>query len=414
MAIALSGKVTDEIYDQQLSTIPQNVIFCNKCVVSNQRPRIEFDDNGVCSACSYAEEKHNVINWDDREHELQLLLDAHRSKNGSFDVVVPGSGGKDSSIVTHKLKHEYGMHPLSVTWAPFIYTDIGFRNYFNFIQSGFTNILMYPDGKLHRKLTLLSFDLCGDAWDPFAYGQQSWAFQVSAKFRIPLIMFGENGDVEYGGTTRNKNKHGEPIDEWSELYYRGRSINWLVEQGRKRGLFEVDDKTLEMYNPPDRKILDDIGCQMHWWSYYKPWLPQEHYYYAVGHTGFSANYQRSEGTYSKYASLDDRLDGFHFYLAYMKFGICRATSDAAHEVRDGHLTRDEAVALVKRYDGEFPVKYFSDFLEYLDITEEDFWYVCDKFRSCRPHLWRKQGDSWVLDHTVWGEQRIWRKGELIK
>ncbi|MBU2249854.1 MAG: N-acetyl sugar amidotransferase, partial [Gammaproteobacteria bacterium] len=160
MAIALSGKVTDEIYDQQLSTIPQNVIFCNKCVVSNQRPRIEFDDNGVCSACSYAEEKHNVINWDDREHELQLLLDAHRSKNGSFDVVVPGSGGKDSSIVTHKLKHEYGMHPLSVTWAPFIYTDIGFRNYFNFIQSGFTNILMYPDGKLHRKLALLSFDLC--------------------------------------------------------------------------------------------------------------------------------------------------------------------------------------------------------------------------------------------------------------
>lgn len=143
---------------------------------------------------------------------------------------------------------------------------------------------------------------------------------------------------------------------------------------------------------------------MHWLSYYKNWVPQENYYYAQKYTGFSSNEDgRSEGTYSKYASLDDKTDGFHFYLGYIKFGLGRTTRDAMMEIRSGHITRDEGIALVKRYDGEFPKKYFKDFLEYLSISEKHFWKIIDSYRSS--HLWKKSKGKWMLKHTVWDEKK---------
>ena len=394
--------VTEHLFDGQLAKLPQDIRFCNHCVVSNQRPRITFDERGVCSACRYAYEKHNIIDWKERERQLVRLLDKYRSKDGSYDVVVPGSGGKDSAIVAHKLKHQYGMHPLTVTWAPFVYTDIGWQNYINFKDSGFDNILCFPDGKLHRKLALLGFDILGDAWEPFAYGQMSWAFQVAVKFNIPLIFFGENGEVEYGGTTKNKDKPGEPLEDWCEIYYKDRGIDYLVEQGLKRGIFiqeEIHSKAFELYKPPDLEAIKRMDAQMHWWSYYHKWVPQEHYYYAIEHTGFKANPGRSEGTYTKHASLDDRTDGFHFYLGYIKFGLGRTNRDASQEIRDGHLKREEGVALVRRYDGEFPAKYYQEFLDYLGINDKEFWYVCDKFRQ--NHIWKKEDGQWKLRQPVY-------------
>lgn len=393
--------VTDEIIDRQLPAISKEVRYCTRCVISNQRPRITFDENGVCSACRYSYEKHNVIDWKDRERQLIELLDKYRSKDGSYDVLVPGSGGKDSAVVAHKLKHQYGMHPLTATWAPFVYTDIGWKNYIRFKDSGFDNILGFPDGKLHRKLALLAFDLLGDPFDPFVYGQMAFPFHLAAKFNIPLIFYGENGEVEYGGTSKNEDKPGEPIEDWSTLYYKGQSVDRLVEHGLKRGVFtsgEVQSGSFELYRPPAVESLQRVDVQMHWWSYYHKWVPQEHYYYSVEHTGFCANPERSEGTYSKYASLDDQLDGFHYYMAFIKFGIGRATADAAHEIRDGHLTRDEGVALVQRYDGEFPKKYFPAFLNYVGITGEEFWYVTDKFRP--EHIWKKIDGKWTVRQQV--------------
>jgi hypothetical protein len=119
----------------------------------------------------------------------------------------------------------------------------------------------------------------------------------------------------------------------------------------------------------------------------------------VEHTGFEPNPERSEGTYSKYASLDDRVDGFHYYTMFIKFGQGRAMNDAAHEIRDGHITREEAVALVRKYDGEFPKKYFREFLDYVGIDEGQFHVAIDRNRS--PHLWdQKPGGDWVLRHQV--------------
>jgi len=389
--------------DRQLEGRPDEVKFCKKCVISNQRPRIGFDENGVCSACGYAHEKHHVIDWKKREEMLLELLDKHRSKDGSYDCIVPGSGGKDSAYVTHQLKYKYGMHPLTVTWGAYMHTDIGLQNYLAFKDTGFDNILVYPNGRIHRKLSKIAFELLGDHFKTFVFGQKAVPFHMAVKFNIPLIFYGESGEVEYGGSVKNKDKPYEGVEDWSELYFQGSSVDELVEEGLKAGVLSKEDlmgEPLMFYRHPPLEKLEGLGAQMHWFSYYKKWLPQENYRYAAANTGFNPNPERSEGTYSKYASLDDKTDGIHYYLGYIKFGLGRATSDAAHEVRDGHINREQAVELVHKYDGEFPHKYFKESLDYLDITEEEFWGVVNFYRELSPHLWEKVNGEWILKHKV--------------
>ncbi|MBI1974746.1 MAG: N-acetyl sugar amidotransferase [Parcubacteria group bacterium] len=388
--------------DKQLESQPREVRFCTRCVVSNQRPRITFDDRGVCSACIYARRKHQMINWKAREEELKMLCDRHRSKSGNFDVIVPASGGKDSGYTAHLLKQKYGMHPLCVTWAPFEYTDIGWKNFQNFVKSGFTALNCFPNGVLHRKLARIAFELKGDAWEPFAFGQKAYAFHIALRFGIPLIFYGENGEVEYGGSLQNADKPFESVTDWENLYFKGAGVDALLKAGVEMDIFtkeEAKDPSFSLYRPPRMEDIEKLGVKMHWLSYYHQWVPQENFYYAQKHTGFTVNEEgRSEGTYSKYASLDDKQDGFHFFLAFIKFGIGRATSDAAHEIRDEHITRDEGIALVRRYDGEFPQKHFAWFLDYLGITEKHFWEVVDSYRP--PHLWEKVKGKWRLKHQV--------------
>jgi len=392
--------------DQQLQNQPRKVRFCTRCVVSNQRPRVKFDKNGVCNACIYAEIKKQ-IDWKKREKELVKVCNKYRSKDGSFDVLVPSSGGKDSGYTAHLLKTKYNMHPLCVTWAPFIYTDIGWKNFQNFVKSGFTTLTCFPNGVLHRKLARVAFELKGDAWEPFTFGQKAYAFNIALKFGIPLIFYGENGEVEYGGSMQNADKPYESVNDWDKLYFKGAGVDLLLKAGYKMGIFdkdEIKDKTFDFYRPPKPKDVKKLGIQMHWLSYYYNWVPQANYYYAQKNTGFTTNEDgRSEGTYSKYASLDDKTDGFHFYLSYIKFGLGRATRDAMMEIRSDHITREEGVALVKRFDGEFPKKYFKEFLDYLNIDERHFCKIIDSYRP--PHLWKKVKGEWKLLHSVWKESK---------
>jgi len=390
--------------DKQLEARPKKVIFCKRCAVSNQRPRTDFDEEGICSACRFAEEKDFKIDWKKRETELLELLDRHRSKDGSFDVIIPSSGGKDSSYVAHQLKYRYGMHPLTVTWAPFIYTDIGWKNYVSLINAGFSNNLFYPNGKIHRKLARIAFEYKGDHWEPFTFGQKAYGFHMAVKYNIPLIFFGENGEAEYGGSTKSKDKPYESVTDWEKFHFKGSGVDALVQIGLEAGLIkpgEMQEKSLEMYKAPPLDLIDRLGLQMHWYSYYQKWVPQENFYYAVTHTGFEVNPERSEGTYSKYSSLDDKTDGFHWYLGYIKFGLGRASREAQMEIRAKHLTREEGVALVKKYDGEFPIKYYKDFIDYLGISDEQFWKVVDRYRELSPHLWDRSNGDWKLKHTVW-------------
>lgn len=385
----MENKNTKERYN-----LPDDVRYCKKCTISNQRPRITFDENGVCSACNYAEFKQTEINWEKREKELQKLLDKYRRNDGRYDVIVPSSGGKDSAYIAHELKHKYGMNPLTVTWSPHLYTEIGWSNFQGMIHTGnLANILGTPAGDTHRKLTKLSFEILGDPFQPFIYGQTNFPLQIAVQHDIPLIMYGENGEVEYGGDMKNAFKPTRDYkSDHKKHYFSGLGPEDLIQYG-------VSENDLVPYMAPSNEELETLGCDIHFYGYYKKWVPQEFYYYCTENTGFKANPVRSEGTYSKYASLDDKLDGFHYYLAYIKFGIGRATSDSAHEIRDGHLTREEGVALVNKFDGEFPKKYFQTFLEYCNISEDYFWEVIDSWRS--EHLWEKDSDgNWVLKHNV--------------
>lgn len=401
--------VSQKILDRQLPILPNEIKFCKKCVVSNQRPRIYFDENGICGACKHAGIKDR-INWHEREKDLRELCNQYRRKDGRFDVIVPCSGGKDSSRVAHELKYNYGMHPITVTWAPFEYTPEGYRNFRNFIKvGGFNNLMAWQNGRFHRKLSRLCFEALGDAWQAFTFGQMCYAFHIAKAFDIKLVFFGENGEAEYSGDPRVFNLRGMPFDIWAEQYFKGVTVDDVVHYGLKETDYftrnDYDNSDLMFYRMPDVEDLVKLGVQFHWFSYYRKWIPQENYYYSCEHTGFQCNpYGRSEGTYSKYASLDDQMDGFHFYLAFIKFGICRATSDAAHEVRDGHITREEGATLVKRFDGEFPKRWYKEFLEYLDISEEHFWEIIEKFRQ--PHVWKRENGVWKLRKAVYDDYRL--------
>lgn len=391
--------------------LPEKVVFCKRCVMSNQRPAsmpefkhtgghehksMYIDKDGICDACRYADTKEN-INWKAREEELLKLLDEHRRKDGYYDCVVPGSGGKDSAYAAHILKYKYGMHPLTVTWPPILYTDIGWKNFRNWIEvGGFDNITFKPNGSAMKILTNLSIERLLHPFQTFILGQKNIVPKIAAKYGVPLIFYGEN-EAEYGNpvadnSTSLRDKSYYAMRDLSNVYLGGASIPELIEK------YKLSLNELSAFLPMDYKELEKANLMIHYLGYYLKWTPQEAYYYAAENTGFQANPVRTEGTYSKYNSLDDRIDGFHYYTTFIKFGIGRATYDASQEIRNRHLTREEGVALVKRFDGEFPEKYFKEVMEYIGMRPEHFLQLCDKFRSS--HLWKKEDGKWCLRHQV--------------
>ena len=390
--------------------LPADVEFCSRCVISNQRPSstVEFKHvanerkstismkDGVCDACRYHDTKEVGIDWSKREEQLIQLCDRYRRPSG-YDVIVPGSGGKDSAYTAHILKYKYGMNPLTVTWAPHLYTDIGWRNFTNWIHvGGLDNILFTPNGRLHRLLTKLAFTNLLHPFQPFIVGQRIIGPLMARRFGVELVMYGEN-QAEYGN---NSDENFTPTMDRSffsapsinELTLGGRSVSSIMEE------FGFTENDFAPYMPVSAVELDESNVVVHYLGYYLKWDPQECFYYAVDNTGFSPNTERTQGSYSKYSSIDDKIDPFHYFTTLVKFGLGRASYDAAQEIRNGKITREEGVELVRKYDQEFPDKFFIEFLEYISLTEAEFWEIVDRFRS--PHLWEKSPEGWTLRHTV--------------
>ena len=393
--------------------LPNKVKFCNYCVISNQRPNstveflnkninketINFDEKNICSACLYdLNMKQKNIDWQLRDEKLQSLLSRFRKNDGSYDVIIPGSGGKDSAYTAHVLKYKYNMNPLTVTWAPHENTDIGWQNFNNWIKvGGFDNILFTPNGKLHKLLTKLAFQNILHPFQPFIIGQRIIGPLMASKFNVKLVMYGEN-QAEYGNLIdENKNPLMEnkffSNNDIDSIHLGGMKIKDIINQ------YDFKFEDFRPYIPPSREELINKKIEVHYLGYYLKWDPQECFYYAVENTGFSANSERTEGSYSKYSSIDDKIDPFHYYTTLIKFGIGRATYDASQEIRNNKITREEGVALVKKFDLEFPNKYFREFLEYVDMKEDDFWECIDNNRSS--HLWHKKNNSWVLKNPIW-------------
>ena len=395
--------------------LPLEVKYCKKCTMSNQRPSsvaefqnrpealkraISFGEDGVCEACKYAERKKK-IDWAEREKELVDLCNRYRRNDGRYDVIVPGSGGKDSVQAAHMLKYKYNMNPILVTWPPAIYTDIGRRNFESWLNAGFANFTYNQNGKLHKFLTRNAFlNLC-HPFQPFILGQKNLAPRISILLDIPLVIYGEN-EAEYGNAIEENEK---PTRD-PKYYSAELSIKDLVLAGIPAieliRDFDFKLSDLESYFPVNPYDLEKVGTTVHYLGYYVKWHPQETYYYAVENTDFMPNDHRTEGSYSKYSSLDDKIDWLHYHTTYIKFGIGRATYDSAQEVRNGDITRDEGIALIERFDGEFPQQYIGDCCDYMDITLQEYHDTIEKFRT--PHLWEKSNGEWQLKHPIWKER----------
>ena len=408
--------------------LPKDIRFCKRCIISNQRPNsaiefkhsretkkatIAFDENDVCDACRVKETKQE-IDWDERERELRDLCDQHRRSDGRYDCIVPGSGGKDSFYAAHRLKYDFGMHPLTVTWAPHVYTDWGWRNFQKWIHTGFDNQLFTPNGRVHRLLTRLAVDILFHPFQAFMLGQKNLAPKMSILHDVPLVFFGEN-ESEYGnpladsGNAQRKNAYFASDDD-SKIFLGGVSLSDLQAD------FGIDRNDASPYLPANPEDIQRVGTEVHYLGYYLKWHPQSCYYYAQEHGGFEPSPERTPGTYSKYNSIDDRIDDFHYYTTFIKFGIGRATYDAAQEIRSDDIEREEGVALVRRFDGEYPERFAEEIFDYLSIKPDEFpdaakmfeqpimdrayfERLCDQFRS--PHIWKHENGAWALRRTVW-------------
>ena len=394
--------------------LPAEVKFCKRCVMSNQRPAsaVEFkhtisskkvtlniDEEGICDACRNAEQKER-INWNMREEELLRLLDKYRRNDGSYDCLVPGSGGKDSAYQAHVLKYKYGMNPLTCTWPPIMYTEYGYRNFKNWIDvGGFDNLSFFRNGKVMKLLTRLSIENILHPFQTFILGQKNLVPKIAMKYNIPLIFYGEN-EAEYGNPIADnasslRDKSYYAMGHLDEIYLGGVSIPVLIEK------YQLKLNDVMAFLPAASDELEKSKIEVHYLGYYLKWTPQEVYYYAVENTGFKARPFRTQGTYSKYNSIDDKIDDLHYYTTFIKFGIGRATYDASQEIRNRHITREEGQALVKRFDGEFPDRYFNEVMEHIEMKPERFHELCDQFRS--QHLWSNVNGEWKLRHTVNGD-----------
>lgn len=408
--------------------LPKTVCYCKKCVISNQRPNsaveyqhtketkketIFFDGDGVCDACKFAEYKKTSIDWVLREKQLMELCDQHRKDDGSYDCIVPGSGGKDSFYASHILKNKYGMHPLTVTWSPHVYTEWGWRNFQSWIHAGHDNFLMTPNGKVHRLLTRLSTELLFHPFQAFMFGQKALAPKMALLFNIPLVFYGEN-EAEYGNPISDTET---PKRDWAYFTSENQSNIYLggVSVANLKDKFGLDQNDLQPYLPADPNLIEEKKVEVHYLGYYLKWHPQNCYYYAVENGGFEASPERTPGTYSKYNSIDDRIDDLHYYTTGTKFGIGRASYDAAQEIRSGDIDRAEGVALVRKYDHEYPERFISEMFSYLTVDQnqfpqashmfevpkmdqEYFRLLTNQFRS--PHLWIYEGGNWRLRHPI--------------
>ena len=392
--------------------LPKKVRFCKKTLISNQRPAsaVEFfhttkskkttlkiDKNGLSESWKYSRTKKK-INYEDREKKLLKLLDKHRGRYGKYDCIVPGSGGKDSCFASHILKHKYGMSPLTVTWPPILYTSYGYKNFLNWLSTGnFDNISGKRNEDLMIYLTRKAILNLFHPFQTFILGQKNFAPKISLKYKIPLVFYGEN-EAEHGNPIADnlvslRSKTYFTYDNLDKIYLGGEKISEILKNNNK---FKIED--IKEFLPPSKEELTNFPIEVHYLGYYLRWTPQETYYYSVKNCGFRPRPHRTQGTYSKYLSIDDKIDDLHYYTTFTKFGFGRATYDVSQEIRNDHLSTYEGKKLIKKYDGEFPDNYFDEIMDYLSIDKKTFFKIQNKFRP--NHLWKKINNKWFLRHTA--------------
>jgi N-acetyl sugar amidotransferase len=387
--------------------LPKKLITCKICVMTNQKPHsinetnnkkdslkkgLDFNDDGVCAACQYAIKKKN-IDWDLREKKLIKLLKKYRKNDGSYDCLVPGSGGKDSMYAAHLLKYKYNMNPLTVTFSPIQYTDIGWKNLRSWIDiGGFDNVLFSPNGKIVKILAKEAFINLLHPMQPFKFGIKTFAVKEAIKNNIDLIFYGEPY-AEYGSESIKKISTPSYSEDWykgsnKKSFLGGKDLKYYKKK------YNLKKNHLSPFLNVDSNELKKKNIRVDYLGWYMKWDPQEIYYHVTKNCRFEVDKQRIDGTYGRYAGLDDKFEWIHFYAQYIKFGIGRARFDASQEIRNNHITREEGLNLCKKFENEFPKRYFKDCIDFMGISNLQALKTINRFRP--PHLWKKVSNKWVF------------------
>ena len=330
-------------------------------------------------------ERKRTLDWTERADELRALLDRHRCDGDAFDCVVPVSGGKDGSYVAHTLQNQYGMNPLCVTVTPPLALELGERNLRNFVASGFNHVSVNPHPSAMRTLNRIGFEELGFPYFGWLLAIQSAVIRVAMNFRVGLIFYGEDGEVEYGGTERTRKEAIYGVPYMKEIYLEGGYDIVLDHSGLR-------ESQLAFFRFPSDAELALHPVDITHWSYFENWDPYRNYLVAKEFCGLQDAESTNAGTFTNFAQNDQALYALHTYLMYLKFGFGRATQDACIEVRRGAMDRDQAVNLVRMYDGHFPEEFIDLYLAYYE--EDRAWFDAVLDRWANKDLFEKVDGRW--------------------
>ena len=353
----------------------KEIFWCKNCLNMSTRPRITFDSRKWCNACQWMEEK-TAMDWRPREKELVQLLDKHRSSTGDFDCIVPVSGGKDGSYVAYNLKHKYGMNPLTVTVKPALSLDVGDKNLFNFIQSGYSHIHISCNPVILDRLNKYGFIEKGFPYYGWLIAIMTAVIRTAVNFKIPLIFYGEDGEVEYGGSTESKHNSMYEIEYMKRIYLEGgheKVFDRIAEDA------DISESDMSFFRFPKDGEVSEVGLSFTHWSYFESWDSYRNYIVAKEHCGLIEKDDGNHDTFTNFSQNDQSLYALHAYMMYLKFGFGRATQDAGIEIRRGSMTRGQAINLVQMYDNAYPHELIDTFLDYYGMTKDEFDSVLDNY-----------------------------------
>ena len=360
--------------------------FCKKCLYPSTKPQLQFDERGICSACNNYKLKDEV-DWGKKKVDLLHILDKYKSKDGSkYDCIIPVSGGKDSTFQTYTIKETFGLNPLAVNFHPHDQTEIGRKNLENLKQLGVDCIEFSPNPIVYSKLAKFGLVELGDFQWPEHIGIFTVPVQVAVRYKTPLIIWGENPQLEYGQPT-NIDTDTILDREWNE-----KNGGYFLDKIKPKDMTKYGFKTKELipYIYPSDDDIRRIGVTGIFLGSYIKWDLFKQLDF-VKELGFSENDELKEGTYDKWENLDVYFTVFHDYFKFLKYGFGRSTDHASIEIRYGRITREQGIELVKKYEGKIPRKYLDKFLKSADISEQEFHDICDKFTNKEIFLTNEDG-----------------------
>ena len=343
--------------------------FCTRCVMPETKPDLSFNEEGVCHACMSYENRKSV-DWDQRHTELLEIVDRYKSKDGSnWDCIVPVSGGKDSTFQVLRML-QLGMNPLCVTSTTCDLSEIGRRNIENIKSFGVDYMEFSPNKLVRAKLNRIGLTHVGIFTIPV---------RAAVQFNVPLIVWGENSQNEYGGpaaAAENNVLTRRWLEEFGGLL--GMRVTDLI------GLEGIEAKHLVSYSYPTDEELQRVGVTGLFLGHYIPWDGYSNALISQAN-GFESYPTTIEGSIVNYENLDNHHTGIHDYFKYLKFGFGRATDLTCLHIRRGRMTRQDGIELVQKHDGKFPWTYLGkpldEILAPLDMTVEEFSAVCDRFTN---------------------------------